>query len=161
VKNNRGEAATTRTVETGTEMLMTDNMGIQQGDPEKGDIGVAIGTSTPNLKPPAAPANEELVGICSVTSGPGSTASPVLPSYPVGRNISLPFGQLLPWCARCNCGALIQITIVRKHQFFLCLDHGFSETSDTRNLVLRSGGTKSRYAFISPDHETAIPAVLA
>jgi len=57
VKNSRGEAATTRAVETGAEMLMTDNMGIQQGDPKKDDIAVAIGTSTPNRKPRAAPAN--------------------------------------------------------------------------------------------------------
>jgi len=57
VKNSRREVATTRTVETGAEMLMTDNIGIQQGDPEKNDIGVAIGTSTPNRKPRGSPAN--------------------------------------------------------------------------------------------------------
>ena len=57
VKNSRGGVATMRTVETGVEMLMTNNMGIQQGDPKKDDIAVAISTSTPNRKPRAAPAN--------------------------------------------------------------------------------------------------------
>jgi len=59
VKNTRGEVTTKRTVETGAETLMTDNIGIQQGDPGKGAVGVAIGTSAPSRKPPAVPTNEK------------------------------------------------------------------------------------------------------
>jgi len=144
-----------RTVETRAEMLMSDSIG---SDPEKGDIGVAIGTST--LETSSCPANEELAGVHPVTSGPGSTASPVLPSYPVGREITLPFGQLLPRCGMCDCSALIQVVFLRKHKFFLCLDHGLRETSDTRDLALGSG-KGARYAFISPEHEAAIRAFFA
>jgi hypothetical protein len=162
VKNSRGEVATMRTVETGAEMLMADNIRVQQGDPEKDNTDIAIGTPTPNRKPRAAPANEELAGVRPVTSGPGSTASPMLPSHTVGRNMTLPYGQLLPRCGMCNCSALIVRTRRphSKHNCFVCLDHGLSETSNTRDLVLRSG-PKSRYAFISPEHEAAIRAFFA
>ena len=164
MKKSRGEVATTRTVETGAGTLLTDNMGIPQGDP-KDDIGVAIGTSTPNHKPPATPSNEEPGDVRPVTSRSGSTgrtASPVLPSYHVGRKISLPFGHFLPRCVMCDCCALIVRTrgSNSKHKGFLCLDHGLSETSVTRDLDLRSG-VKNRYAFISPEHKAAIRALFA
>ena len=60
MKNNQGEVIATHTVETGPETLMTNNIGIQQGDPEKEDGGIAIGTSTPNPKPPVAPPTRNL-----------------------------------------------------------------------------------------------------
>ena len=55
MKNNEGELIATRTVETGPETLMTNNIGIQQEDPVKEeDEGIAIGMSTPNPKPSVA-----------------------------------------------------------------------------------------------------------
>jgi len=54
VKNSLGEAAKTRIVKTGKESLMSNNIGKQRGDPEDNN-GVAIGTSTPNSKPPIPP----------------------------------------------------------------------------------------------------------
>ena len=143
-------------------MLMSDKPGIKQGDPERADIGVAIGTSTPNRKPPAVPADEELAGVHPVSSVSGSTASVVLPSYPVGRKIALPFGQLLPLCevSGCDCRAVIVKTRGSnfEYQCVVCLDHGLEEYSKTRDLVLRSG---LKYHFISPEHEAAIRASFA
>lgn len=56
VKDSRGEVATTVTVETGAKISIADKIGIQQGDPDKDGVGVAIGMSTPNhnlqLPPP-------------------------------------------------------------------------------------------------------------
>jgi len=55
VKNNQGGVTATRTVETVPETLVTNNIGIQQGDPEKEeDKDIAIGMSTPtaNLQLP-------------------------------------------------------------------------------------------------------------
>lgn len=61
MKNSQGEVIATRTVETGPEALMTNNIRIQQGDPEKEeDKGIAIGTSIPNPKPPVAPPTRNL-----------------------------------------------------------------------------------------------------
>ena len=55
MKNNQGEVIAPRAVETGPETLMTNHIGIQQGDSEKEEgEGIAIGTSTPNSKPPSA-----------------------------------------------------------------------------------------------------------
>ena len=109
---------------------------------------------------PATPANEKLAGTPLVTSGPGSAASPVIPSYPVGRGISLPFGQLLPKCDACSCNALI--TWYRpcnpKKNGVVCLDHGLTEGTATRDLVLLKW--KNRFRFISPEHEAAIRAFL-
>ena len=76
VKNSRGEVATTRTVETGAEMLMTDNIGIQQGDPEKNDIGVAIGTSTPNRKPRGCPRQPDVAEPTQTSDGAAQSAVP-------------------------------------------------------------------------------------
>jgi len=142
-------------------MLMTGNIGVQQGDPEKGDTSVATGTSTPNRIPPAAHADDELAGVHPVSSVSGSTASPVRLSYPVGRKITLPFGQLLPLCevSQCNCRALIVKTRGSnfEYQRVVCLDHGLNEALNTRDLVLRS----DRFAFISPEHEASIRAFFA
>ena len=82
-------------VKTGKETLKINNIGTQRGDPEEDNNGVSIGTSAINSKPPATAANEKLAGVPPVTSRPGSPASPVLRSYPVGRGIFLPFGRLL------------------------------------------------------------------
>jgi len=76
VKNSRGEAATTRTVQTGAEMLMTKNMGIQ-GDPKKDDIAVAIGTSTPNRKPRAAPRQPDVAELTQAGDGAAQSGSAV------------------------------------------------------------------------------------
>jgi len=163
VENSRGEVSETRIVETGKEASMINNIGIQRDDPEEDNNGVAIGTSMPNSKPPATPANEKLAGVPPVTSGPGSAASLVLPSYPVGRGISLPFGQSLPKCGRssCSCNALISWRSCNYPQKtgVLCLDHGLQRNSATQDLVLRT--QNYRYRFISPDHEAAIRAFVS
>jgi len=131
MKSGQGEVAATGIVETGTEELMINNKGIQRGDPEEDDNGA-----------------------------PGSAASPVLPSYPVGRGISLPFGQLLPKCDACSCSALITWSrrCNPKKNGVVCLDHGLHEGWATRDLALLDN--KSRYHFISPEHEAAIRAFL-
>ena len=156
MKKGRRVVATTGIVETGTEESMINNKGVQRGDPEEDDNG----TSTPNSEPPATPANERLAGAPPVTSGPGSAVSPVLPSYPVGRGISLPFGQLLPKCDTCSCNALItwrRDGNPKKHGV-VCLDHGLEAYLPARDLALRSW--KNEYIFISPEHEAAIRAFL-
>jgi len=157
--------AAIRITETGKKASMINNIGIQLGDPEEDDNGIAIGTSTPNSKPPATPTNEKLAGVPPVMSRPGSPAPPVLPSYPVGRGISLPFGELLPkcnWCS-CSCNALIAWSShsYPKKSGVLCLDHGLQESSATRDVVLKWDFFNNRYNFISPDHEAAIRAFLA
>ena len=116
---------------------MANNTGIQQDGPEKeDDDGVAI---TPlNAKDPVAPATEKLEIVTPVTIGsePAALASPALPSYPVGRGIFLPFGQLLPRCAKCNCNALIAMTHPKPEgNCVLCLDHGLLDSSVTRDLI--------------------------
>ena len=129
MKNSQGAVAAMRIVKTGKEGLRTNNIGIQQGDPKEDDDGVAIGMSTPNSKPPASTANEKLTGVPPVTSMPGSATSLVLPSYPMGRGISLPgpFSQLLPKCSwsGCSCNALIiwRSLLDTKQNGFVCLDH--------------------------------------
>jgi hypothetical protein len=56
INNKQGEMIATHTVETGPEMSMANNIGIQQGGPEKNeDEGISISMFTPNTKPPAAP----------------------------------------------------------------------------------------------------------
>ena len=163
VKSSREEVAETCIVKTGKEPLMIDNIEKQRGDPEEDNNGVAIGTSTPNSRPPATPANEKLAGVPPVTGGPGSAASPVLPSYPVGRGVSLPFGRLLPGCyCRCSCKALIvwSHTSDPGQNGFMCLDHGLQGNSATRDLVLKKN-PPYQYSFISPEHEAAIRAFLA
>ena len=164
-KNGRGsreEVAATDIVETGKETLTTNNAGIQRDDPEEVDNGVAISTSTHNPKPLAAPANEELAGVPPVTDEPGSAASTTLPCYSVGREISLPFGQVLPQCHHCTCSALITWSKRSdpKKAGVACLDHGLQQGSDIRNLVLR-WENKWRYRFISIEHEVALRAFLA
>ena len=149
MENSQGQVAATHTVETEEPTrLVADYIGIQQSDVEEDGAGVAIVASAPRLEPPVPPV--------TVESRPA--ASPVLPSYPVGRGVSLPFGQLLPRCARCNCRALITLThhSTSETNRVLCLDHGLSWTSDTKDLVLLK-----RYSFISPEHEAAIRAFLA
>jgi len=168
MKNSRwGAVAATRVVKTGKEALRINNIGIQRRDPEEDDNSVSIGTSTINSKPPATAANEKLAGVPPVTSRPGSPASPVLRSYPVGRGISLPFGRLLPkcdWC-NCSCNALIvwRSHIDIKQSGVVCLDHGLQKESDryTTTQRLALGYTSFRYEFISPEHEAAIRAFLA
>jgi len=164
MKNSRGAVAATRIAKTGTEALRISNIGIQGGDPEEDDNGVAIGTSTTNSKPPATATNEKLAGLLPVSSSAGSPASPVLPSYPVGRGISLPFGRLLPKCdwSGCSCNALIvwRSGIDTKQNGVVCLDHGLQEDSPTRDLWLKSF-TSFQYEFISPEHLAAIRAFLA
>lgn len=164
MKNSRGKVAATRIVETSTEALILNNIGIQQG-PEEDNNSVSTCTTTPNSKPPAIPANEKLAGEPPVTSRLGSVASPVLPSYPVGRGISLPFGQLLPKCNRndCNCNALIAWShhSDTTNNGFLCLDHGLQDAPVTRYLLLRWNLYGYQYSFISPEHEASIRAFLA
>jgi len=136
------EVASSRSVETGkdSEALRINNIGIQRGDPEEVDNGAAICTSTPNSKPAAIPTDEKLAGVPPGTSRPGSPAPPVLPSYPVGRGISLPFGQLLPTCDWCSCNALIAWSrTTAEGSGVLCLDHGLEKNSATRDLVLKVG----------------------
>ena len=165
-KNGPGsqrEVAARGIVETGKEVLMINNKGIQRSDPKEDDNSVAICTSTPSPQPPAAPANE-LAGVPPETSGPGSAASPVLPSYSVGKGVSLPFGQLLPQCSECSCNALIfwSDRSDPKENGFVCLSHGLDTSgwSDVRHLGLE-WNVKRRYRFISPEHEAAIRAFLA
>ena len=163
VKNSQGEVAETRIVKTGKEASTINNIGTQRGDPEEYNNGVAIGPSMPNSKPPATPANGKLAGVPPVTSGPGSVASPALPSYPMGRGISLPFGQLLPKCCHCSCNSLIAWTTSHSDPEVngaLCLDHGLLADSATRDLVIRNDDS-FRFGFISPEHEAAIRAFLA
>ena len=180
MKNNPREVAASCIVEADTERLTLNNNGLQQGDPEEDDSDVAIGTSTSSSEPPATPTNEKLAGVPPVTRGPGSAAcaSPVLPSYPVGRGISLPLDYLLPtkcnWYG-CSCSALISALDISpqwgrpsnpKQLAFLCLDHGLEENSATRDLVLKSGrifnnNQLTTYSFISSRHEAAIRAFLA
>jgi len=161
MKNSRGAVAATRIVKIGTEALKINDIGIQRGGPN----GVAIGMSTPNSKPPATAANEKLASVPPVTSRPGLPAPPVLPSYPVGRGISLPFGQLLPKCSwsSCSCNALIvwRSRIDTKQSGVVCLDHGLLTNSVTRDLSLRDSNRFFPYKFISPEHEAAIRAFLA
>jgi hypothetical protein len=163
-RGNRGAVAATRMVKKGKGALMINNIGIQRDDPEEDDNGVAICTSTPNSKSPTAPANEELAGVPPVTSEPESAASTALPCYSVGREISLPFDQVLPQCHHCTCSALIAWSgrSDPKAAGVVCLDHGLQvrKGSDIRDLVLR-WDIKWRYRFISPEHEAALRAFLA
>jgi len=161
VKN--GEVGETRIVKTGKEASMINNIGIQRGDPEEDNNGVAIGMFMPDSKPPATPANERLAGVPPVTSGPVSAGSLVLPSYPVGRGISLPFGQLLPKCYLCSCNGLIAWSCRSNpnENGALCLDHGLQTNSVTRDLVIPNDSSSFRYGFTSPEHEAAIRAFLA
>jgi hypothetical protein len=158
---SQGEIAATPIVKTGKEASMTNNMGIQRGDHEEDEIGISICTSTSNSKPPAAPANEELVGVPPETSGPESAAPPVLPCYSVGKGVSLPFGQLLPQCPNCSCSAVIAWSNRSnpRETGVLCLDHGLKCGSDIRDLVL-AWNLDFRYRFISPEHEAALRAFL-
>jgi len=165
IKNSRGAVAATRIVKTGTEALRirVDNIGTQRGDPEEDDNGVVIGTSTANSGPPATPANEKLAGVPPVTSRPESPVSPVLRSYPVGRGVSLPFGQALPECdwLGCSCNALIAWSSrsdPSKENGVRCLDHGL-DGSGTRDLLL-IWTVGYRFRFISPEHESAIRTFL-
>jgi hypothetical protein len=58
---NQGEVISTRTVEIGPGTLITNNIGSQQGDDEmEEEEGIAIGTSTPDPKPPASPPTRSL-----------------------------------------------------------------------------------------------------
>ena len=161
IKDSQREVAGTRTVETGEKTWqMANNIGMQQGNLKEDDDGVAI-TTTPNAKHSVAPVNDKVVS--PVTIGSGPAASPSLPSYPVGRGIFLPFGQLLPRCAMCNCIALIAMTYHSDPEIkcVLCLNHGLLGNSVTRNLILLNGAwNRYQYRFISPEHEAAIRAFL-
>ena len=161
---SRGEVAATCMVETGKQALMINNAEIQSDKREEDDNGVAICTSTPYSKPPAAPANEELTGVFPVTGGPGSAASPMLPCYSVGWDISLPFGHLLPQCChrKCSYNALIAWSSRSdpEETGVVCLEHGINRHQNIRDLELLWTTTR-RYRFISPDHEAAIRAFFA
>jgi hypothetical protein len=160
-KNSRREVAASRIVKTNTEVLILNNIGIQRGDPKEDDNGVTTGTSTPNSDPSATLTNEKLVGVPPVTSRLGPAASPVLPSYPVGRGISLPLGQSLRKCEECSCTALIAWSPqARKVFHFVCLDHGLEEGSATQDLVLPTRNIYRHYSFISPEHKAAIQTFL-
>ena len=119
-----------------------------------------IRASMPNSRPPATPTNEKLAGVSPVRSRPLSAASPVLPSYHVGRGISLPFGRLLPECYRCSCNALIawSLPFDPKECSGICLNHSLQDNSAIRDLV--KDVPFYRYSFISPEHEAAIRAFL-
>ena len=52
VKDSRGEVEEARIVKTGKKASMINDIGIQRGDPEEDNNGVAIGTSTPTLQLP-------------------------------------------------------------------------------------------------------------
>jgi len=165
MKNSQGGVAGTRKAGAGAKTWQTaNNIGIQHAaerEPEKADDdGVVITTPTSalNAKHPVTPANEEVEVVPPETVGPGPAASPTLLSYFVGKGISLPFGQLLPSCAYCNCSALIAANDSNNpgKKKFLCLDHGLHPRSVTRDLFLRPG-----CSFISPEHEAAIRAFLA
>jgi hypothetical protein len=159
---SRGEVAAMGIIETGKEALMINNSGMRRGDPEEDDNGVAICTSTLNSKSPATLANEELAGVAPETGGPEFAASPLLPCYPVGRRISLPFGQVLPQCCYCSCNALITLSNRSdlKENSVVCLDHGLEACYDIRDLKLL-WSIEHRYRFISPEHEAALRAFLA
>jgi hypothetical protein len=58
-KNSPGEGVASRAIETDTEVLFLNNIGIQRGGPKEDDNDVAICTSIPNSKPPANPTNEK------------------------------------------------------------------------------------------------------
>ena len=165
MKNGWGKVAATRIVKTGTKASILNNIGIQRGNPEEDYNSVAICTTTPNSQPPATPANEKVADLPPVASSLGSVASPVLPSYTVGRGISLPFGQLLPKCNRndCNCNALIAWShdSDTTSNGVLCLDHGLEEKSATRDLLVKNFLGGYRCSFITPEHEVAIRAFLA
>ena len=159
---SRGEVSATRMVGTGKDALMINNAGVQGGECEEDDNGVAICTSTPYSKPPAALANEELTGVSPVTGGPGSAASLMLPCYTVGFGVSLPFGQLLPQCSHCSYNALITRTSRSdpEQTGVVCLEHGIDAYPEIRDLKLL-WTTTHRYHFISAEHENAIRAFFA
>ena len=164
VSGSRGEVAATRMVETSKEALMINNAEILSDKREEDDNGVEIRTSAPYSKPPASPANEELTGVPPVTDGPGSAASPMLPCYSVGWDVSLPFGQLLPQCChrKCRYNALIAWSSRSdpEETGVVCLEHGL--TTSKRSPSIRDlelfWTTTRRYRFISPEHEAAIRA---
>jgi len=165
MKNSQQEVAETRTVETGAKTWqMVDNIGIPRGDPEKADddcVAIIMPTSILDVEHTVAPANEKVEVVPPETIGSGPAASPAHPSYPVGRGISLPFGQSLPQCARCKFNALIAMTHRSNPEknCVLCLDHGLFG-SVTRDLTLFRGWSEY-FSFISPEHEAAIRAFLA
>ena len=161
MKDSQAEVSVTRITGTGEDALMVNNVEIQQGYPKEDDICVANCMSTPNSKSPANPPMRNLQVSTPdhpATSGPGSA---VLPSYPVGRGISLSFGQLLPKCDFCSFNALIAWSdgFDPKQNGFMCLNHGLQENSATRDLVLKQN-PPFRYCYISPTHEAAMQAFL-
>ena len=159
---HRGEVTATGIVETGKEALMSNSTVTPKGYREEDDSGVANCTSTLRSQPPAAPTNEELAGVPPGTNGLESAGSPVLPCYPVGKGISLPFGQVLPQCPYCSCNALITWSSRSnpKENGVACLDHGLLSYSDIRDLKL-PWSIEHRYRFISPEHEAALREFLA
>jgi hypothetical protein len=90
MENNQGEVISTRAVETVPETLMTNNIGTQQGDAEMEEgEGMAIGTSTPNLKPPVAPQTRSFQ---------------VYPRWLVGRGpLYQPYFLPIPWEGESPC----------------------------------------------------------
>ena len=153
MKDSQAEVSVTRITGTGEDALMVNNVEIQQGYPKEDDICVANCMSTPNSKSPANPPMRNLQVSTPdhpATSGPGSA---VLPSYPVGRGISLPFSQLLPksdagTCTSCNALIAWRRPDNPKKSGVICLDHGLKEGSTTQALNLLT--YKNRYSFISP-----------
>jgi hypothetical protein len=142
---------------------IANNNGIQQGDSEKEDddgVATMTSTSTLNAERPVTPASEKLE-VVPPAVGSGLAAFPALPCYPVGRGISLPFGQSLPRCAFCNCNALIAMRHRSEAERVWCLEHGLLGKSDTRDLILLPPWCDWRFSFISPEHEAAIRAFVA
>ena len=164
---SRGEVAATRMVETGKEALMINNAEIHSDKREEDDNGVGICTSTPYSKSPASSANEEPTGMPPVTDGSGSAASPMLPCYSVGWDVSLPFRRLLPRCChrKCSYNALIAWSSRSdpEETGVVCLEHGITtrnRSPSIRDLELLWTTTR-RYRFISREHEAAIRAFFA
>lgn len=161
MKNSHVNGAAARTVETHKGSLVINNIGIQRGDLEEDDNGVR---SPSNSKPGLTATDEEPAGVPPVTNMPGCAVPLVLPSYPMGRGIFLPFGCLLPKCHGYECD---RNALIAYHNYsdtsrndVLCLDHGLEANSDTRYLVLKPL-PDYQYGFISLEHEDAIRAFLA
>ena len=78
MENNQGEVISTRTVETGPGILMTNNIRIQQNDTEmEKEEGITIGASTPDPKPPVFPPTRGLQ-VCRWLVGRGPLHRPCL-----------------------------------------------------------------------------------
>jgi hypothetical protein len=83
IANSLREVAATLTVETGAATsFMADDTGIQQGNLEEDDNGVAITAPAPKPKPPVVPVNEKIEGVAPVTVESRPAAPLALPPIP-------------------------------------------------------------------------------